>query len=72
MVNIFVLLDVHFFIFDQDHSALVMILSAVVWRAEQCDQLTFGEKLVTILDNLKEIRLVTVALGTSLGSYVTV
>ena len=43
--HILVLFDVHFVVLDQDHCSLVVVLSAVVWRAENSDD--GGEGLVT-------------------------
>jgi len=37
VVYVFVLLDIHFLIFNQNNSTLIMILATVVWRAENCD-----------------------------------
>ena len=35
--NIFVLLDVHLVVFNQDNSAFVVVLVTVVWRTEDGD-----------------------------------
>ena len=35
--DIFILLNVHFIVFDQNNSALVMILTTIVWSTENCD-----------------------------------
>ena len=35
--HILVLFDVHFVVLDEDDSALIVVLAAVVWRAEDCD-----------------------------------
>ena len=40
---------------DRHHGAGVVELAAVVGRAEQGHQLTFGEELVAVLDNLSRI-----------------
>lgn len=45
MHHIFVLFNVHFVVFDEDYGALVLILTAVVWRTE--DSNDRGEGLVT-------------------------
>lgn len=36
------------------HAACVIKLPAVVWSREECDQLAFGKKLISILHNLLE------------------
>ena len=35
--DIFILLNVHFIVFDQNNGPLVVILSAIIWCAENCD-----------------------------------
>ena len=45
MLHILVLFDVHFVVLNEDDSALVVILTAVVWRTEHSDDR--GEGLVT-------------------------
>ena len=37
MADIFILFNVHFIVFDQDNCSLVMILTAIIWRAENGD-----------------------------------
>ena len=44
VLHILVLLDVHFVVFNQNHCALVVVFSAVIWRAKDCDH--GGESLV--------------------------
>ena len=36
LLNIFVLLDVHLVIFDEDNSTFVLVGAAVVWSREYC------------------------------------
>ena len=44
MHHIFVLFNVHFVVFNQDNGALVVIFSAIVWRAKDGDD--GGESLM--------------------------
>ena len=37
VLHVLVLLNVHLVVFDQDHGALIVVLAAVVWRAEDRD-----------------------------------
>lgn len=37
---------------DAHHSASIVELAAIVRRGEQCNELSFGEKFVTVLDDL--------------------
>ena len=45
MRNIFILLNVHFIVLDQNNSALIMILTAIIWSAK--DSNYRWESLVT-------------------------
>ena len=35
--DIFILLNVHFIVFDQNNSALIVIFTAIIWSTEYCD-----------------------------------